>query len=53
MQDEQARVISSFRNARGQTCHVVEQKVWLSGGERVRASGTMCQEGDGRWVLVR
>jgi surface antigen len=53
MHDEQAQVISSFLNARGQTCHVVEQRVWLAGGERVRATGTMCRQGDGRWVLVR
>jgi surface antigen len=49
---EQLRILSGFRNAEGQPCQVVEQTVLIS-GQRVRATGTMCQQPDGRWVLTR
>ena len=48
--DQQVRVVSDFINAAGQHCNVVEQSV-LVVRERVRASGTLCQQLDGRWVL--
>jgi surface antigen len=53
MQRQQVRVVSSFRDGRGQLCQIVEQNVQLAGGERVRASGKMCQQPNGRWTLVR
>jgi surface antigen len=53
MQNEEVRVVSSFRNAAGQPCQIIEQTVRLSGGERVRATGMMCRQRDGRWTLMR
>ncbi|HZB91705.1 MAG TPA: hypothetical protein VE397_09705, partial [Stellaceae bacterium] len=49
---QQVRVIAEFRNATGQSCQVVEQRVFI-GGARVRATGTVCQQPDGRWALMR
>ena len=48
---DQVRVVSNFTNAAGEPCNLVEQSV-LVGRERVRATGTLCLQRDGRWVLV-
>lgn len=49
--DEQVRVVAIFTNAIGQRCNVVEQTIRVGGG-RVRATGTSCQQSDGRWLLI-
>ena len=48
---QQVRVMSNFTNPSGQRCNVVEQTVRV-GGDLVRATGTLCLQNDGRWVLV-
>jgi hypothetical protein len=45
------RIVRAFTNARGRPCRVVEQSV-LIGGQRTRATGTVCQQSDGQWVLA-
>ncbi|MGO8919605.1 MAG: hypothetical protein ACLQJR_27200 [Stellaceae bacterium] len=45
------RIVSSFTNARGEVCQVVEQSVFIA-GERALATGTMCQQADGSWMLI-
>jgi surface antigen len=49
--NQRARVVSSFNNAYGQPCRVVEQNVTI-GGQQLRATGTMCRDRAGNWVLV-
>jgi surface antigen len=44
-------VQSAFVDRHGQTCRIVEQTVIIA-GEKVKASGTMCLQPDGRWALV-
>jgi len=45
------RGIADYKNAQGQTCRIIEQTVLIA-GQRVRATGTMCQQPDGRWTLI-
>jgi surface antigen len=45
-------VRSTFRNAAGRPCRVIEEIVTIE-GKKVRASGTVCRQRDGRWVLRR
>ena len=53
-QDEpqQVRIIRGFSNDQGQPCRVVEQTVVIN-GQRVRATGTVCQQPDGHWTIAR
>ena len=46
------RIIRGFSNNLGQPCRVVEQIVIIN-GQRVRATGTVCQQPDGRWAITR
>ena len=46
------KIMRAFRNARGQTCRVVEQTVIIS-GQQTRATGTVCQQTDGHWAIAR
>src|SRR5262249_61536786 len=48
---QRVRIIRGFSNNTGQPCRVVEQTVVIN-GQRVRASGTLCQETDGRWTIA-
>jgi hypothetical protein len=45
-------VRSTFVNAIGQPCRVVEETVAID-GEEVRASGTVCQRANRRWAVKR
>ena len=45
-------MISGYRNAHGELCRTVRQTVFI-GGQPAVATGTMCQQSDGRWALVR
>lgn len=49
---QDVRVVRGFRNARGQRCHLVAQTVVI-GGRHVRATGTLCRQPDGHWVLAQ
>jgi surface antigen len=51
-QRQQTRVTSAFTNRLGQPCRVVEQEVWI-GGEPVKASGTVCEQPNGVWALMK
>jgi surface antigen len=51
-ESERTRVVSAFTNGEGQPCNVVEQTVNI-GGERVRATGTVCRQSGGTWALMR
>jgi hypothetical protein len=48
---QNTNIVLGFRNALGQSCHVVEQMVVI-GGQRTPATGTMCQQYDGHWEIV-
>jgi surface antigen len=54
VQDEpqQVRIIRGFSNKDGQPCRVVEQTIVIN-GQRVRATGTVCQQSDGQWTIAR
>jgi hypothetical protein len=45
------RVQSAFDDRDGRPCRVIEQTVTIAGAP-VRATGTVCQRPDGRWMLV-
>jgi surface antigen len=47
-----AVVLSAFTNDLGQACRVIEQRVFIA-GQRVHATGTVCRQPDGRWLLWR
>jgi surface antigen len=49
---QQVRIIRGFSNNLGQPCRVVEQIVIIN-GQRVRATGTVCQQADGHWAVAR
>ncbi|HEV2548316.1 MAG TPA: hypothetical protein VGU20_13335 [Stellaceae bacterium] len=49
---QQVRIIRGFSNDQGQPCRVVEQTVVIN-GQRVRATGTVCQQQDGHWAITR
>ena len=49
---QQVRIISGFSNNLGQPCRVVEQTVIIN-SQRVRATGTVCQQSDGHWSIAR
>jgi surface antigen len=49
---QQVQVIRVYRNTFGQSCKVIKQSVFIS-GTKVDASGTMCQQPDGRWALMQ
>jgi surface antigen len=49
---QQVRIIRGFSNEQGQPCRVVEQTVVIN-GQRVRATGTVCQQPDGHWTIAR
>jgi surface antigen len=51
-QRQNAHVTSSFTNRLGQPCRVVEQDVWI-GGEPVKASGTVCEQPNGVWAVMK
>jgi surface antigen len=51
-QRQNARVTSAFTNRLGQPCRVVEQDVWI-GGETVKASGTVCEQPNGVWAVMK
>ncbi|MGO8919841.1 MAG: hypothetical protein ACLQJR_28410 [Stellaceae bacterium] len=48
---QHVRIVSRFRNARGNVCNVIKQSVLIDGA-RVLATGTVCRQPDGRWTLV-
>jgi hypothetical protein len=48
---QNTNIVLGFRNALGQSCHVVEQTIVI-GGQRTPATGTMCQQYDGHWEIV-
>jgi hypothetical protein len=50
-QQQQPRVIAHFKNAAGQECEAFEQPITIDGKSQ-RASGTVCQRADGRWVIA-
>jgi surface antigen len=47
---QKMKFIMGFRNARGETCRMVEQTVVI-GGQKTSATRTMCEQPDGRWAL--
>ena len=49
---EKMKFVMGFRNARGETCRVVEQTVVI-GDHKTPAIRTMCEQPDGRWALQR
>ncbi|HJT08021.1 MAG TPA: hypothetical protein VJ747_13905, partial [Stellaceae bacterium] len=51
-QRQDTRVTSAFTNRLGQPCRVVEQDVWISGAP-VRATGTVCEQPNGVWALMK
>ncbi|HKW55025.1 MAG TPA: hypothetical protein VJO12_15135, partial [Stellaceae bacterium] len=51
-QRQDARVVSAYTNRLGQPCRVVEQDVWI-GGESVKASGTVCEQPNGVWAVMK
>jgi surface antigen len=50
--NQKVHVIATFTLADGRSCQVVEQSVFIT-GQRVRATGTVCQQDDGGWALQR
>lgn len=50
-QQQRPRIIAHFKNAAGQECESFEQPITIDGKEQ-RASGTVCQRADGRWVIA-
>jgi hypothetical protein len=48
---ESRRVVRRFRDASGQSCRIVNETVLID-GEKTRATGTVCQEADGRWTIA-
>ena len=44
-------VVSSFNDAAGHPCRIVEQTVMIN-GQRVQARGTVCEGAPGQWALV-
>ena len=51
-QPAQVRILRGFNNNLGQSCRVVEQTVIIN-SQRVRATGTVCQQSDGNWAITR
>ncbi|HEV2550709.1 MAG TPA: hypothetical protein VGU20_25580 [Stellaceae bacterium] len=47
---QKMKFVMGFRNARGETCRVVEQTVVI-GDHKTPAMRTMCEQADGRWAL--
>ena len=48
---QRVRIVSAYKNALGQSCNIVEQRVSIS-GQSVLALGTVCRRKDGQWALV-
>jgi len=48
---ESQRVVRRFRDTSGQPCRIVNETVLID-GEKTRATGTVCQESDGRWAIA-
>jgi surface antigen len=48
---EKLRIVRRFHNARGRPCRVVEQSVVIS-GQKTRATGTVCLQANGQWMLA-
>jgi hypothetical protein len=49
---QKPRVVSTFKNAHGRLCRVVQRSVDIDGAPR-RATGTVCQRSNGHWTLMR
>jgi len=45
------RVVRTFTDRLGETCRLVEQRVFI-GGRAVRAAGAVCRQPDGSWIFA-
>ena len=48
---EKLKIVRRFHNARGRPCRVVEQSVVIS-GQKTWATGTVCLQANGQWMLA-